>query len=100
MDDESTAPTFSPDTRVAQSVDAITAEVAGEVVQLNMVTGYFHQLNAVGSYVWRHLAQPVTIGELFAYAAADFQGDDEERRRDIGAFLHELHGRGLLRIDA
>ena len=88
----------SPDARVAQSPDAIAAEVAGEVVLLNTATGYFHQLNAVGSYLWRHIAQPQTIAELCARASADYDADAETCRQDIGVFVRELHAQGLVRI--
>lgn len=100
MDNASTANSFSPETRIAQSADAIAAEVSGEVVLLNTATGYFHQLNPVASYVWRCLAQPLTMAELCARAVGDFEADEDDCRRDIGVFVHELHGRGLIRIDA
>ena len=88
----------SPDVQVAQSPDAIAAEVGGEVVLLNVTTGYFHQLNAVGSYVWRHIAQPQTIAELCARAVADYEADAMTCRQDIDDFVRELHLHGLVRM--
>jgi len=89
----------SPDARVAQSPDAIAAEVGGEVILLNTSSGYFHQLNAVGSYLWRQIAQPHTIAELCARALADYEADAERCRQDIGVFVRELHAHGLVTID-
>jgi hypothetical protein len=99
MENEAPETGFSHDTRVAQSPDAISAEVGGEVVLLNTATGYFHQLNAVGSYLWRHITEPHTIGELCARAVADFEADEQTCQRDIGDFVQELHNRGLVRIE-
>jgi hypothetical protein len=90
---------FPPATRIARSPDAISADVAGEVVLLNMATGYFHQLNAVASYLWKQLAQPHTLDELFARAVADFDADEATCRKDIDAFVEELQGHGLIRIE-
>jgi len=90
----------SPDARVAQSPDAIAAEVGGEIILLNTSSGYFHQLNAVGSYLWRQIAQPHTIAELYARAVVDYDADAEACRQDIGVFVRELHGHGLVTIDS
>ena len=90
---------FSAESRIARSADAIAAEVGGEVVLLQAATGYFHQLNAVGSYLWKQIEQPRTIGELCAQATADFDGDEETCRRDITVFVMLLHGQGLVRFD-
>ena len=90
---------FSAESRIAQSADAIAAEVSGEIVLLHSATGYFHQLNPVGSYLWKQIAQPRTIGELSALATADFDGDEETCRRDITVFVIILRGLGLVRLD-
>jgi|SRR5262245_8773802 len=89
----------SPDARVAQSPDAIAAEASGEIILLNMSNGYFHQLNAVGSYLWRQIAQPHTIAELCARAVIDYDADAETCRQDIGVFVRELQAHGLVTID-
>lgn len=84
--------------RVGQNPDAIAAEVGGQIVLLHVVTGYFHELNAVGSYVWRQIAAPQTLAELAARALRDFRADGDACRRDIEDFVRDLHGRGLVRI--
>ena len=100
MTEVSIEPGVPPDSRIVQSPDAIAADVGGEVVLLHATTGYFHQLNAVGTYLWKQIAQPQSVGELCARALADFDGDEETCRRDIHAFVLLLHGEGLVSIDA
>ena len=92
--------TVEPSRRVTRSPDALSAEVGDEVVLLNMATGYFHQLNVVGSYVWRALDEPRTIADLCRAAADDFEADDDDTcRRDIADFVRELHEAGLVRVE-
>ena len=98
MADDTSAAGWPADTRVGQSPDAIAAEVGGQIVLLNVATGYFHQLNAVGSYVWRQIADPQTLGELGARALRDFDADADTCLREIHEFLQELRERGLVRI--
>ena len=88
----------APEVRVAQHPDAIAAEVRGDIVLLNVETGYFHQLNAVGSYVWRQLAQPQTVAELCARAVVDYEADAAACAEDIERFVRQLHEHGLVRI--
>ena len=83
---------------MTQRPDAIAADVGGEVVLLNVATGVFHQLNGVGSYLWKRVADPQTIAELCARATLEYDADPETCRRDIEEFVRELHTHGLVRI--
>lgn len=85
--------------RVTANADALAAAVGDEVVLLNMATGYFHQLNAVGSYLWQCLAEPRTVAELCRSAVDDFDADEETCRQDIAAFVQELLFAGLVHVE-
>jgi len=98
MDEQPGNVGLSAETQVMQSPDALAAEVGGEVVLLNVVNGYFHQLNAVGSYLWKRLSEPRTFESLCRQALDDFDADAESCRRDVTAFVLELHSRGLVRF--
>jgi hypothetical protein len=95
---DSSIPIWSAGARVGQNPDAIAAEVGGDIVLLNVATGYFHQLNAVGSYVWRQIADPQTFAELNACALRDFEGDADTCRQEIQRFVQDLLEHGLVRI--
>jgi hypothetical protein len=90
---------MNSDARVVASSDALAADVEDEVVLLNMATGYFHQLNAVGSYLWKRLAEPQTIAELCASALHDFEADEEVCEQDVIAFVQGLSAAGLVHIE-
>ena len=87
------------DPRVIRSPDALAAEVDAEIVLLNMATGYFHQLNAVGSYLWRRLDEPHTVSELCRSAIQDFEADEDVCRQDVHDFVQELLDAGLVGIE-
>ena len=90
---------MSSDPRVTRSPDALAAEVGDEIVLLNMATGYFHQLNAMGSYLWNRLDEPLTVSELCRSALDDFEAEAEVCRRDVDGFLQELQEAGLVEIE-
>jgi hypothetical protein len=90
---------MNSDARVVASAEALAADVEDEVVLLNMATGYFHQLNAVGSYLWRRLAEPRTIAELCESALQDFEADEEICQREVVAFVQELNAAGLVHVE-
>jgi hypothetical protein len=101
MDKTPETPTAAllPRTLVSQGPDTVAAEVEGNVVLLHTTSGYFHQLNEVGSYLWNQVAEPVTIEALCTRSAGDFDADASACRQDIYAFIRELDLHGLVRID-
>ena len=64
-----------------------------------MATGYFHELNAVGSYLWKRLAEPRTIAELCQSALHDFEANEEVCRQEVMAFVQELNAAGLVHVE-
>lgn len=85
-------------TRVTRSADALGAALDDEVVVLQMGTGSFHQLNPIATYLWNRLEEPRTITELCDHAGSTFEADQDELRRDIEAFVDQLHAAGLIEL--
>jgi hypothetical protein len=83
-------------TIVSQSGDALATEVDGEIVLIGIDTGQYYGLDAIGSTIWRGLAQPCRVGDLCARLQADFDGDAETIERDTIAFLEKLTARKLV----
>ena len=91
--------TISPTARVSQHPDALATDVGEVIVILQTQTGMFHQLNGVGSLLWRQLAEPIDFEALGKRADALFDGDRDVRTRDIIDFLQALDGQGLVVIE-
>jgi hypothetical protein len=87
---------FPFDMRIARSDGVIAAEVAGEVVILSVESGYFHQLNPMGSYIWNLLEHPMVLSELCLCLMDEFEIDSGTCRRDVTAFLQAMEANGIL----
>lgn len=71
-------------------------EVENEVVVLDQETGEVHQLNPVGSCIWRNLDEGIGEDELADRVVEAFDIDVQTARQDVSMFLDELVARGLL----
>jgi Coenzyme PQQ synthesis protein D (PqqD) len=78
--------------------EAATATVNDEVFMLSIRSGAYFGFNAAGSEIWRLLAQPRRVGELYEALSHIFDADAESIGRDAGPFLQSLLDRRLVRI--
>ena len=83
-------------TAVRPSTDVIFRELEGEGVLLDLASGRYFGLNAIGTRVWTFLAAGATIDDAIAAIAAECDADGEQVERDIDDFLEALAARGLL----
>ena len=84
--------------RLATSEDAIARDVAGETVLLNLASGTYFGLNAVGGRIWNWLDQhDCSLGEICARIETEFDVSSDEAQRDVLALATELVEHGLLR---
>ena len=67
-----------------------------EVVILDVPSGRYFSLNAVGVVVWNRLEHDATIDELVGAVTAEFDVDEVTARRDIEVLLRSLLDEGLL----
>ena len=79
--------------------DVVSAELDGEAVLLNVVSGVYFGLNDVGAEIWRRLAAGVTCSELVDELFEIYDVERGRLRSDIEALLDELLAADLVRID-
>jgi hypothetical protein len=78
------------------SPDVVVREIDGEAVLLDLASGRYFGLNAVGTRAWTALAAGGSVDEAVAAVAAEFDAPDAEIAADIAALVSELLARGLL----
>ncbi len=83
-------------TSVRPSADVLFRELEGEAVLLDLGSGRYFGLNAVGTRVWTLLAAGATIGAAAAAIVAEFDVDPDQIARDIDDLVTELAARGLI----
>lgn len=91
---------INPSGSIRPHPDVVWRDVDGEVVILNVVTGQYFGLDAVGSQVWILLqsAGPdgVNLRALSALVIQQFEVDAATAERDLAALVTDLIAQQLL----
>lgn len=89
------APT--PTTAVTPHPDVVWRLVDGEVVLLNVTTGLYYSLDAVGSRVWSLLpADGISLEALRDALLAEFDASADQIDADLAALVGQLADAGLV----
>jgi hypothetical protein len=83
---------------IVQEQEPVTAEVDGEVVMLSERAGAYFGLDAIGSEIWKLLAQPCRVSDLCQSLAQRYDVEEDTLTRDVTAFLDDLLARNLVRV--
>ena len=75
----------------------VSAELDDELVLLNVETGIYFGLDAIGSRIWRLLAQGAAEGDIFDRLLAEYDVEPAQLRSDLSGFLKVLTAKGLAR---
>lgn len=88
--------TVTTSTFVRPSADVIFRELETEAVLLDLASGHYFGLNAVGTRVWRLVENGATVDGVIDGIAEEFDADRAEIARDVVELLTELAARTLV----
>jgi hypothetical protein len=80
----------------AVSPEVYVQEIEGECILLDLKSGSYFGLNAVGTRIWTLLAEGKNVGETVAAIEAEFDAPAAMIREDVRGLLAELREKGLL----
>ena len=83
---------------VVASERQVSSDLGGEAVILQLESGVYHGLNAVGAAIWALLREPKSVEEIQKAILADFAVDAERCQRDVLALLRQLEAEGLIEV--
>jgi hypothetical protein len=87
------------DTKVVIPEGIVFAELDGEAVLLNEVTGKYFGLDQVGLSMWKALGRHGALSRTVTALLEEFNVGEEQIRRDLTVFVDRLVAHELLRID-
>lgn len=87
------------DRLIRRAKDAISTELDGETVILNIETGIYSGLDQVGTTIWNTLAEPATFVNLKKRIMADYEVSEQRCSDDLSVFLDELLKNRLITLD-
>jgi len=83
------------DSVVAVSEDAVFRELDGQSVLLNLATGMYFGLDAVGTHVWQLAAENGSLRWIGQRLAEEYDADPAAIERDLLALADTLVAKGL-----
>jgi hypothetical protein len=86
----------APTERFAVHPSVIYRELSGETVLLNLESGVYYGLDAVGTRVWQLLQQGGTIASVCDVMAGEYDVSPDVLREDVSRLVSELRDRGIV----
>jgi len=90
--------TLSLNATVAIPEDVVFRELDREAVILNLESGVYFGLDAVGTRIWQLLDAHRTLRRTLEALEAEFDAPTEQLASDLTAFVEQLQAKGLLTV--
>jgi len=78
--------------------EVIFRELDGEAVVLNLDTGIYFGLEAVGTRIWRLLEEHMSLRLVLDTLVEEYEAPSDRLQGDLLAFVERLNGKGLIAI--
>ncbi len=93
-------PLLSAECVIRATPQAVSCELAGETVILDMGSDRYFALSAIGTQIWTWLQeQPCTLGGLCERLTREYDVTPDQCRADVSTLLDELAQQGLVAIE-
>jgi len=79
--------------------DVLYHDLNGEAVLLNLKSGKYFSLDAVGTRMWTLLAENGQLEPAFQAMLKEYNVDEQTLNRDLIALIDRLSAQGLLIVD-
>jgi hypothetical protein len=87
----------TPATKITTSESVVDAVLGDEAVLLNIQSGVYFGLNAVGTRIWELLVQGTTQEEIVDRLRNEYDAEPAQLRTDVEGFVQSLAAKGLTR---
>jgi hypothetical protein len=83
--------------RFIQNKQIIQSKIGDEVVMMDIDSGFYFGMNGVGSIIWQHLSNGITLEDLINNLMNEFNVDKQTCTSDTIAFLENLLEKKIIR---
>ena len=88
---------ISRDAVVVRTSDVVSAPLGADLAMMDLDSGSYFVLDAIGAAIWEQLDQPVRVRDLCERLRAQFDVTPERCEEDVLQYLEKLDARRLLR---
>ena len=85
---------------VVAAPEQMSSELSGEVVILNLESGKYYSLDAVGATVWKMIREPQTVGAIKEVILNTYDVTAERCEADLQNLLTSLQTAGVAEVRA
>ena len=83
---------------VVATKDQVSADLSGEAAILNLKSGVYFGLNAVGASIWKLIQEPRSVNEINDALVQEYDVDPDQCEKDLLALLEELLSKELIEV--
>jgi len=76
----------------------VSCDLAGEAAILDVKSGIYFGLNAVGARIWQMIQEPRTVSEVCKTLVEEYEVEPERCEHDLLTLLQELVTNGLIEV--
>ena len=89
---------FSLSSRVQAVENVNFREVHGEVVLLNLKTGFYYGLNSLGARIWQLIQENQSLGTILSLLLEEYEVPKEQCSRDLFSLVSLMRQKGLVEV--
>jgi Coenzyme PQQ synthesis protein D (PqqD) len=90
--------TLSSSSLIVATQHQVSSDLAGEAVILDMSSGTYYGLNAVGASVWQLIQAPKTVNQVQDALLEEYEVDATTCEGHLLALLNDLQDKGLIEV--
>ena len=76
----------------------VSCDLAGEAAILDLKSGEYYGLNAVGARIWNLIQEPKAVSAVLSVIVAEYNVAPDRCERDLVALIEELAAKGLVEV--
>lgn len=89
---------ISTDSMVVAAKDQVSSDLGEEAVILDVASGTYYGLDAVGLRVWDLVQEPRRVADIVTAIVAEYDVDRDRCEQDVLLLLNGLAAKGLVQV--
>lgn len=90
--------TLSSSSLIVATPHQVSSNLASEAVILDMSSGTYYGLNAVGASIWQLIQEPKTVTQVLEALLEEYEVDADTCEGDLLELLNDLQNKGLIEV--
>ncbi|WP_458119907.1 lasso peptide biosynthesis PqqD family chaperone [Paenibacillus sp. Z6-24] len=85
--------------KITQNSNYIASDMNGEKVMLDIESGKYYNLGAIGGRIWDISENPVTVDEIAAVLVQEYEVEPEVCKQQVRTFVEKMLQEGLVEVN-